>query len=159
MPVVNTYVPSDMKITLAANYVVGGVVSMSIEFPRERFKTIPGIKGQHARVGIEDTSCVLTLELLQTTTANDVLSNILSQDLLTGRGRLEINIQDNSGTSNIHSTNAFINNFPQAQYNGELSTRTWTITMLNTETIFVGGNNRFKPSLIEQAATFVGGLF
>jgi hypothetical protein len=159
MPVVNTYVPSDTKITLAANYVVGGIVSMSIEFPRERFKTIPGIKGQHARVGIEDTSCVLTLELLQTTTANDVLSDILSQDLLTGRGRLEINIQDNSGTSNISSTNAFINNFPQARYSGELATRTWTITMLNTETIFVGGNNRFKPSLIEQAATFVGGLF
>lgn len=152
---VKTYKPADLKLFIAGDYQVGGIVNISVTFP-ERYKIIKGIKGQHSRVRTQDTSCTLTVELLQTSVANDVLSDIISQDIATGRGRLSISMQDISGTSKVETENAFVSNYSELTYSTELSTRTWTIQMLDTNIIWVGGNSKPKPQFLEDIAGFLG---
>lgn len=154
---VKTYKPSDISLILAQNYRVTGIVSMSLSFPKEKFKIIPGIRGQNIRVRNRDTSCTLTVELLQTSIGNDVLSDIVSQDLITGRGRLEVLIADQSGTTSIQSSNAYVSSFPETTYSNDLTTRTWQITMLNTNAIVIGGNSTTRPKFLEQAIGYIGG--
>ena len=153
---IKTYKPSDVKVILAGSYQITGVVSVGVSFPVERFKVIRGIKGQNTRVRNQDKSCTLTVEVLQTATANDVLSDIVSQDSATGRGRLSISLEDNSGTSKVQTTNAFISNYSELNYSNELSTRTWTIQMLDTDIIWVGGNSTKRPQFLEDIAGFFG---
>ena len=152
---VKTYKPADLKLFIAGDYQVGGIVSISMSFP-ERYKIIKGIKGQHSRVRTQDTSCTLSVELLQTSVANDVLSDIISQDITTGRGRLSISIEDTAGTSKVQTENAFVSSYSELNYSTELSTRTWTIQMLNTNVIWVGGNSRPRPQFLEDIAGFLG---
>lgn len=152
---VKTYKPSDLKLTLAGSYQVGGIVSVSITFP-ERYKLIKGIKGQHTRVRNQDKSCVIAVELLQTSVSNDVLSEIVSKDTLTGGGRLSISIEDNSGTSKFQTNNGFVVGYPETTYSNELSTRTWTFQMLDTNLILVGGNTTKRPQFLEDIAGFLG---
>lgn len=154
---VKTYKPADISLVLAQGYQVGGIVSLGMTFPKERFKIINGIKGQNVRVRNQDTSCILTVELLQTSTANDVLSDILSQDKVTGRGRLQVLISDISGTTKIQSLNGYVSNFPETTYTNNLATRTWQIVLLNTELIKIGGNSTNRPAFLEQAASFISG--
>ncbi len=154
---VKTYTPSDIKVMIDNSYQIGGIVSISASFPKEKFKTINGIKGQNARVRNLDTSCILSIELLQTSTANDVLSSILTQDIATGRGRIKLSISDISGTTRIESEDAFINNYSEVRLSNDLSTKTWQITMLRTSTIVVGGNATNRPKFLEDAANFLSG--
>jgi hypothetical protein len=152
---VKTYKPSDLKLILAGSYQVGGIVSISLTFP-ERYKLIKGIKGQHTRVRNQDTSCVISVELLQTSVSNDVLSEITSQDILTGSGRLSLSVQDVAGTSRFETSNAFIIGYPETNYSTELSTRTWTFQMLDTNFVLVGGNTNKRPQFLEDIAGFLG---
>lgn len=152
---VKTYKPSDLKLIIAGSYQVGGIVSISLTFP-ERYKIVKGIKGQHTRVRNRDTSCVIAVELLQTSVSNDILSDIVSQDILTGKGRLSISVQDVAGTSRFETSNAFISSYPQTNYSTELSTRTWTFQMLDTNFIMVGGNTNRRPKFLEDIAGFLG---
>lgn len=156
MAVVKTYSPSDLCIYLAGDYRITGLVSVSISFPTERFKIIRGIKGYNVRVRNQDTSCSISIEVLQTSTANDVLSNILNQDIVTGLGRLELNIEDTSGNSKVSSSNCFISNYPETRFSYELETRVWTIHMLNTDIIQISGNSQNRPQFIEDIASFMG---
>lgn len=152
---VKTYTPSDVSLTIAG-YRVGGVVSMSMTFPAERFKIVQGIKGHNVRVRNLDTSCILNVELLQTSIMNDLFTNILSQDLTTGLGRFEINIEDLNGTTKVQSVNAYISTFPETRFSNNLETRSWTIHMLNTDYISVGGNDKGRPQFLEDIGAFLG---
>jgi hypothetical protein len=152
---VKTYKPSDLKLIIAGSYQVGGIVSISVTFP-ERYKIVKGIKGQHTRVRNQDTSATVTVELLQTSVSNDVLSSIVSKDILTGAGRLSLSIQDTAGTSRFETTNAFVTTYPQTSYSNELTTRTWTFQMLDTNIILVGGNTTRRPKFLEEIAGFLG---
>lgn len=157
MPVVKTYSPSDICIYLAGGgYRVTGLVSVSIAFPTERFKIVRGIKGQNVRVRNQDTSCSISIEVLQTSTANDVFNDILSQDIVTGLGRLDLILEDISGNSKVSSNNCFISNYPETRFSNELETRTWVIHMLDTDIIQISGNSQNRPQFIEDIASFLG---
>lgn len=154
---VKTYVPKDIQVTLAGNFIVGGIVSIAVSFPQQRFKMVKGILGRNVRVRIPDTSCTVTLELLQTATANDLLSSILDQDTVTGLGRLSLDLSDLSGSTRIGSSNGYVVGFPETTFSGELSTRTWTIQLLNTDYSVVGGNAKQRPKFLNDILDFVSG--
>lgn len=154
---IKTYTPKDIVVTLAQQYKVGGIVSIGLTFPTERYTMVRGLFGKNARVRNPDTSCTLTIELLQTSVANDVLSDIVSQDSITGRGRLSVVLSDTSGTTSVQSFNAFVNNYPETAFTNNIETRRWTITMMDTDYTFIGGNSKPRPQFLEDAARYLAG--
>lgn len=152
---IKTYCPADVQLILAQTFKVQGVVSISLKFTKERFTMIPGIKGKNVRVRNRDTSCILSVEVLQTSITNDVFSSLVNKDVLQGTGRTQILIQDTSGTTRIQSENAYIANFPDTTLNSGLNTRVWEIVMLDTIATTVGGNVKQRPQFIEDALAFL----
>ena len=154
---IKTYTPSDVKVILGGSYQLTGVVSLTIEFPTERFSIVRGTKGRNIRVMNKDKSCTLSIELLQTSTSNDVLSDILSKDSLAGTGRLITQVADLSGSTKIESRNSYVSSFPSVSFGSDFNTRTWQITMLDTNLIVIGGNALVRPKFLEDAANFISG--
>lgn len=154
---IKTYSPKDLQLVLAGSYIVGGVVSLTASFPTPHFKVLRSTDGRNIRVRQRDTSCLLTVELLQTSTANDVFSSILSQDIATGLGRLSVSLADLSGSTRIGSANGFIVGYPELHYSGELATRLWNIQLLDTTYIVVGGNSMPRPKFLEDILGFLSG--
>lgn len=153
---IKTYTPSDITLIVGQTFRVQGLVSVGITFPTERYEMIRGIKGKNIRVRSLDTSCVLSVEVLQTSITNDVLSSIVNQDSMLGTGRMQVLLQDLSGTTQIQSDNAYILSLPTANFGKELHTRTWEIVMLDTIVSTVGGNVKQRPKFIEDAMKFIG---
>lgn len=152
---IKTYTPSEVKIILAQSFQVQGVVSVSLKASKEKFTMIPGMRGQNARVRQRDSSCILSIEVLQTSISNDVFSDLLNKDILQGTGRTQILLQDNSGTTKIQSENAYVSNFPDIVFSNGFNTRTWEIVMLNTVAMTVGGNSTRRPQFLEDALSFI----
>lgn len=152
MAAVKTYKPSQVALHIAG-YQIGGLVSISVSFNSSQFKTIKGIRGQNTRVRDTDTSLIITIEVLQTSVTNDLLSSIVTEDARTGNGRLEVSLSDLSGTTKIQSSNAFVESYADFELSNKLSTRTWKISLLSTEVggLNVGSNMRVGPNLLGQA--------
>jgi len=154
---IKTYNPSDINLILASSYRVGGIVSLEVSFSKERFTMIPCIKGKNVRVRNKDTSCLISVELLQTSIANDVLSELVVQDSLVGTGRLTVSLGDSSGSTKIESRNAYVVGFPPVSYSNDIATRTWQIQLLDTNITLVGGNAVVRPKFLEDAIGFISG--
>jgi hypothetical protein len=131
-----TYDPSSVIITVCG-YQIPGIVSVSLIWQSEIFSTRKGIRGAHTRIYNQDRRATLVLEVLPTSVANDVFSEILLQDAAHKSGRLEVAVKDASGTSRFQSNEAYIHTFPEVVFTAEgLTTRKWEIEILS----FVSGS-------------------
>ena len=65
MSKVYTYSPSEVQLTFGG-YTVTGWQSISITRSVDAFKPVRGIRGKHTRVRSIDTSCTITVTILQT---------------------------------------------------------------------------------------------
>ena len=152
MSEVFTYSPSDVSLLLS-DYRVTGFESIKVSRNSPPFSMIKGIRGQNTRVRNKDTSCTITVELLQTAIANDVLSELINLDLQNNAMRISLSLTDGNGNAKIQSENAYIETFPEASFSNDIETRRWTIACLDTYEFNVGGNANFKD------ASSGGGLF
>jgi hypothetical protein len=116
---------------------------------------VKGIRGRNTRVQNLDTSAVITLELLQTSTSNDVFSQLLVADQSTQSSRLQISLKDNSGRTEISSSEAYVSSLPQLTFTNDFSNRVWTIQMLETTTT-VGGNAKQLPDIFNTIGEGLG---
>ena len=139
MSKVFTYSPREVQLTFGS-YTVTGWQSISITRSVDAFKPIRGIRGKHTRVRNADTSCMITIPLLQTSMSNDVLSKIHELDITNGTGRIELTLSDLSGTSVFNSVEAYIVGYPEVVYSGEFEYRQWRIFCQTTGSYTVGGN-------------------
>lgn len=151
-----TYTPSDVKLAICG-YVMTGIVKLDVEWNAEAFRMVRGIRGHNTRVQNLDSSAILTLELLPTSSSNDVLSSLLIADKVTQSSRLLVSIQDTSGRTSISSSEAYISKFPAVSFSDELQNRVWVIHMLETEAK-VGGNSKRLPDLFNSISDFVEGF-
>ena len=133
------YSPKEVQLTFGS-YTVTGWQSISITRSVDAFKPIRGIRGKHTRVRNADTSCMITIPLLQTSMSNDVLSKIHELDITNGTGRIELTLSDLSGTSVFNSVEAYIVGYPEVVYSGEFEYRQWRIFCQTTGSYTVGGN-------------------
>lgn len=153
---VKTYKPSDV-VVLVSGYQLTGIVSLSAAWSAPPFTVVKGIRGKNARVRNFDSSLTITLQVLQTSITNDILSDIVTKDISTGNGRLLVEIRDKSGTTVLTSTNGFVSNRANVEFSNDLSERQWVIEMLDTSFgTVVGGNAKVGPSLLDQALNFFG---
>jgi len=131
-----TYDPSSVIITICG-YQIPGIVSVSLIWQSEVFSIRKGIRGVHTRVYSQDRKSTLVLEVLPTSIANDVFSDILLQDAAHKSGRLEVAVKDASGTSRFQSNEAYIHTFPEVVFTADgLTTRKWEIEIMS----FVSGS-------------------
>lgn len=137
-----TYDPSSVTI-IVCGYVIPGVVGVSLQWKSSVFHTRKGIRGVHTRVYTPDRNATLLLEVLPTSVANDVFTEIVLQDSYSHSGRLEVQLKDSSGTSRLNTTDAYIPNFPELTFNSDgLVIRRWEIEILSFDENIgcVGGN-------------------
>ena len=155
---VATYSPSDVVLSIGG-YTLTGWQNITIARRSQGFVTIPGIRGVHTRVPTNDTSATINIPLLQTSPSNDVLSEIHSQDLLYGTGRISLTLKDMSGNSVFSSNEAYITGYPQSVFSGGFEYRPWGIFCQVTDSYTVGGNTRPSTSLLDSAMNAIGSFF
>lgn len=143
-----TYAPSTVTLVLCG-YVLTGVVSISLKWNSSPFTVKRGIRGQHTRIGTRDRQSTCTIEVLQTSITNDILSEILEQDTRNYSGRLEFSVKDASGTTQWATTQCFLRAWPDATYGTELETRKWDIEVLSYISGKIGGNARQGFDLLD----------
>lgn len=137
-----TYDPSSVTIIICG-YIIPGVVSVSLQWKSAVFSTRKGIRGVHTRVYTPDRQATLVLEVLPTSIANDVFTEIVVQDAASHSGRLEVSLKDSSGTSRFSTTDAYMSTFPELSFNADgITTRKWEIEILSFDQNFgnIGGN-------------------
>lgn len=158
---VTTYSPKDVQLSIGGYQIVGWD-SISIARSVKGFTTIRGIRGKHTRVPNVDTSCTITIPLIQFSPSNDVLSYIHELDLDEGTARISLTLKDRSGGSVYSSNEAYITGYPTATYSGQFEYRSWEIFAQTTDTYTVAGNTRpstsIFDSIVNEASDFVNNL-
>ena len=144
---VYTYRPGEVVLVLCG-YVVEGWSSIAVSKASATYKQIRGIRGKNTRVKIADKSATIRVNVPQTSTANTVFSTIAMIDAESGGGRLEVIVNDASGSSLYSSTEAYIEGPPEAQYSASQSERNWTILCDSMDSHFVGGNEEQGLDLV-----------
>lgn len=143
-----TYVPSEVQLLIGGNHIVHGIVEISAKKNSKTFEIVKGIRGKNTRKRNQDTSCTISVTLLQTSTSNDVLSEILWLDSQIGTGRLSLQLKDSSGSTRIKSDDAFIEDYADITFQETIQGRVWNIQCLTTSSFVVGGNAS-PPSLLD----------
>ena len=155
---VMTYSPFDVTVNIG-DYVIPGVVRITITWNEIPFRLVRGIRGVNTRVRSRDNSATLTLELLQTSIGNDVLYQILEQDIVFGSARLELSVSDLSGGLRVFTDQAFVQKYPDVQLSNDLDNRVWEIGMLNVKAPELGGNSKTATDYFQNISQRISSLF
>ena len=148
---VTTYAPKD--VTLIINdYIVPGVVTLSLEWTTPPFRMVSGIRGVTTRVRNKNTSGVLKVEVLQTSVANDLFNSLVSADLGNGQAKLIITLKDLSGRFGIQSNQGYIQIRPNVQFSNSANNRVWEIALLKIEDVDINGSGNTMASLFDMAS-------
>ena len=141
MSKVYTYSPQEVQLTFGG-YTITGWQNLTITRSADAFKPVRGIRGKHTRVRSIDTSCTITVTILQTSMSNDVLCRIHDLDLEYGSGRIELLLKDMGGTGVFSSAEAYVLGYPEVVYSGEFEYRQWRLFCQNTGNYTIGGNGQ-----------------
>ena len=141
MSKVYTYSASEVQLTFGG-YTITGWQNLTITRSVDAFKPVRGIRGKHTRVRSIDTSCTITVTILQTSMSNDVLCRIHDLDLEYGSGRIELLLKDMGGTGIFSSAEAYVLGYPEVVYSGEFEYRQWRLFCQNTGNYTIGGNGQ-----------------
>lgn len=153
---VNTYNPSEVYL-IVCGYVCEAWQDITIERNvAEAFRQVTGIRRKHTRVRNRDSSAKITINVMQTAELNDVLSEIHSQDLEDGTGRLELTLVDKSGNSLFQSIEAYIVGYPPVTFSEGITFLPWTIQCQSTDKYIVGGNTQPSAPLLAEALKKLG---
>lgn len=144
-----TYNPADVFLSISG-YNCTGWNEITIERQSQNFRFIKGIRGKNTRVRDPNSSALINISLMQVSPTNDVLSQILSQDLIEGTARLDLLLIDKSGNSLFKSSEAYITGYPKVSYRDSVEINTWSIQCQTTDQYDVGGNNRPNNEIINQ---------
>lgn len=148
-----TYSPDQVNFEIA-NFVVVGFNDITINRNTERFKFEKGIRGKNTRVGTLDSSLTISISLMQTSITNDVFSQIVDFDINNRSGRCKLALIDKSGSAEIRSNNAYIEDCPTMGFSSSSKDREWKIICLDSYQLVSGGNIKSPFDLFVSA---VGG--
>ncbi len=137
---IKTYDPNELSIIIGTSPIVGFEEDsgVAIEFEDPQYEIHNDVHGNVARFRQNKNIGKVTLNLTQTSASNDVLSSWLEADRINNGGIFPVMIKDNSGTTLVSSTAAYIEQLPSIEFGNENKTREWVIILTNA-TKFVGG--------------------
>jgi hypothetical protein len=107
----------------------------------ENFMYKEGIDGEGTRSASKSNYFTVKVTLMQSSTANAILSAILLGDIALpgGAGVAPIMIRDKQGLSIFASTSAWIMKWPDLKYGKEVGQVEWEFGV-HDPTVFIGGN-------------------
>ena len=111
---------------------------INVERDTETFTKSIGAQGDVVRVRSRDKSGTITVTLMSSSPANDLLSARMILDEETGLGYGPALVKELNGTTLVKAGNAWIEKPPSVEYGKEDGTREWKIVCANLE-MFVGG--------------------
>jgi hypothetical protein len=139
-----TYDPDDVSVVALGIPITGYAdgTFISIEQNEDDFSLMVGSDGDACRAKSNNRSARMTITLLQSSAANDLLSGVRALDILTpsGDGIGPFIVKDNSGRTLCAAEKAWITKPPSTTFSREVEAREW---VLETDTMvwFVGGNS------------------
>jgi hypothetical protein len=151
--ILGSYTPEEVTVVIS----VGGQVHNVTGYAEGTFITatrnIPpaeafqGSDNQGGRVKRRNTSRRVTLSLMQFTASNNFMEAWQAADEEASRNEFigSVMIKDNSGTTLLHSNQAFIEVSPDIVFSNTAEQRDWTIFLFNA-TGKIGGNTLIDES-------------
>jgi hypothetical protein len=138
---VKTYDPGKIVLTFAGN-LIGGYADGTFVLAERRegaFGLVIGAGGEGCRIRSRNKSGSVTLTLMASSLANDILSAIAAADELAGTGVGPLFLKDLNGNTLVAAANAWIEKLPNVEFGKDLSTREWLIACEQLD-VTVGGN-------------------
>lgn len=154
MASVLTYSPKDVKLQIEA-YTVPGIVSLTLEWRTAPFKVVDGIRGKTSRVRNTNSSAILTVEVLQSSVANDLMSQLVTEDLKSGQAKISVTLVDLSGGLSLTSGQGFVMGFADVTLSNGPDNRSWQIALLETDHKDIHGNSMSAKSIFEAGSKFL----
>ncbi len=141
---VKIYDSNQVSIMFAGRPISGGYADgefVRVEFSNDGFTKVIGTDGEVTRSKSNDQSARVTISLMQSADANNILSALFNLDVLTpnGAGVAPIYIRDRSGLSLYEGESAWIVKMPDSSFDKGPTARQWLIDVANLKA-FVGGN-------------------
>jgi len=141
---VKNYAADEVVIAFGAIPVNSGYADgdfVSIEYDEDAFSLQIGTDGEAARSRTNNRAATITISLMQTSDANDLLSAQYNLDVNSagGAGIVPLLITDTSGRSLFTAEKAWIQKLPDVTYSREAGPREWVIRTNNLVAL-VGGN-------------------
>lgn len=135
------YSSSNVKINIAGIPVVSGFADgefVRIERDTEAFTDVVGTDGEVTRNATKDNRATVTLFLMQSSEANQVLSQLHNSDKNAegGAGVGRFLVEDLNGGNRHESAQCWIQNDPAISYDREATSREWTIRVSNLVNTF-----------------------
>lgn len=138
-----TYDPNEVIVNIGGadidGYFNGSFVQITYDNPI--FNKVAGASGDVTRSKTNSLMATITITLMQTSPANDLLSTIANADIKgrNGSGVFPLVIMDSAtGRTKYLAANAWIEKFPDANFDQQDSGRAWVIAAARLES-FVGG--------------------
>ena len=154
MASVMTYAPNDVKL-LIEGYTLPGIVSLQLAWRVPPFRIVDGIRGITSRVRNYNASAILTVEVLQTSVANDLLSQLVELDISTGQARVTAKLTDLSGSLSLQSDQSFVMIRSDIGLSSSFNNRTWQIAMLDVYHADIMGNSLSAKSIFDAGSKFL----
>jgi len=112
---------------------------ISAERSGDIFEKSKGADGGIDRINKNAFDFRITVTLKQSSITNDILSGIMTADMLSNAGKFFFRIQDLNGTMLFYAPQAWIAASPNLEYSDSLSGREWVFDTGVAE-LFIGGN-------------------
>lgn len=141
MPGVLTYDPKEVAVICGAKILSGFADGTFVTLERNSpaFNLKVGVDGEGTRAKSNDQSGKVTVVLMQSSESNDDLSAFAAADELSNTGTFPLYVNDKSGRTLASAVTAWVQKYPNAEFQKEVGTRTW---VLETDELilFIGGN-------------------
>jgi hypothetical protein len=136
---VKTYDPKKFIVTLGTDTIVDWV-SISVTPAGDRFTKNVGADGEVTRTKSNDYTDEVVITLNQSSSSNDVLSQIAFNDRFLGTSIQSLSITDIGGSTITNYPEAWIKQEAAIEVSNELGERAWTLDTGQPTTKNVGGN-------------------
>lgn len=138
-----TYDPDEVIVTVGGADIEGFFTGSFIQITYDNpiFNKVVGATGDVTRSKTNSLMATITITLMQTSPSNDLLSTIANADLKgrNGAGVFPLVIRDSFSGRSVHvAANAWVEKFPDTNYDQQDSGRAWVIAAARLES-FVGG--------------------
>lgn len=139
--VLKTYDPAALIITFRGLVIDGFGEDSVVKIARqeETWKLKNGTTGETCRSRNRNRSGTVEMTLLQSSAANDLLSQVMAQDELLGTGVGPLMVKDSLGTTFVHGDGCFLEKPADPEFSKEVGDRVWKVIVPDMD-MFVGGH-------------------
>ena len=137
-----TYDSSKVMVIVAGMPMIGLAPDtfVNVEPLSDMVTSRSGADGEVARSRNNDRRMRVTITLLGTSPANDILSGLVAADELSGSAMFPITVQDLRGTTNFLAPQGWIARKPNISLGGEVGDKEWIFETGAPSVYHIGGN-------------------